>query len=112
LSDWPERGCAGTQRAPPSPEDPCCEHSASGSQRSLHLLIDSAEIKLAGEGAWSTRKRGGTKRRVWHKVQLGIDKQTLEIRAVEATSSDVVDGPTVCDKARGRAVQGLGGRGV
>jgi hypothetical protein len=53
-----------------------------------------------------------TKRRVWHKVQLGIDKQTLEIRAVEATSSDVVDGPTVCDKARGRAVQGLGGRGV
>ena len=38
-----------------------------------------------------TRKHGGTKRRVWRKVHLGIDEQTLEIRAVEVTSSDVGD---------------------
>ena len=37
------------------------------------------------------RKHGGAKRRVWRKVHLGIDEQTLEIRAVEVTSSDAGD---------------------
>ncbi len=40
-----------------------------------------------------TRKHGGAKRRVWRKVHLAIDEQTLEIRAVEVTSSDVGDAP-------------------
>ena len=39
------------------------------------------------------RKHGGLKRRVWRKVHLGIDEQTLEIRAVEVTSRDVGDAP-------------------
>ena len=38
-------------------------------------------IKVEGEGEWNVRKRGGPKRRVWRKVHLGIDEQTLEIRA-------------------------------
>ena len=69
----------------------------------LHLLIDiepvsatgSSEpargIKVEGEGEWNARKHGGPKRRVWRKVHLGIDEETLEIRAVEITSSDVGD---------------------
>lgn len=64
-----------------------------GSQGPLHLLIDSTGIKVEGEGEWNARKHGGAKRRVWRKVHLGIDEQTLEIRAVEVTSSDVGDGP-------------------
>ena len=40
-----------------------------------------------------TRKHGGAKRRVWRKVHLAIDEQTLEIRAVEVTSSDIGDAP-------------------
>jgi hypothetical protein len=60
-----------------------------GSQGPLHLLIDSTGIKVEGEGEWKARKHGGTKRRVWRKIHLGIDEQTLEIRAVEVTSSDV-----------------------
>ena len=64
-----------------------------GSQGPLHLLIDSTGIKVAGEGEWTARKHGGAKRRVWRKVHLGIDAQTLEIRAVEVTSRDVGDAP-------------------
>ena len=30
---------------------------------------------------------------IWRKIHLGIDEQTLEIRAVEITSSDVGDAP-------------------
>ena len=40
-----------------------------------------------------TRKHGGTKRRVWRKIHIGIDEQTLEIRAAEFTTSDVGDAP-------------------
>ena len=88
-----------------------------GSQSPLHLMIDiepasatgSSEpargIKVEGEGEWSaedqktvrglffrrTRKHGGTKRRVWRKIHIGIDEKTLEIRAPEFTTSDVGD---------------------
>ena len=62
-----------------------------GSQGPLHLLIDSTGIKVEGEGEWNARKHGGAKRRVWCKVHLAIDEETLEVRAVEVTSSDVGD---------------------
>ena len=64
-----------------------------GSQGPLHLLIDSTGIKVEGEGEWNARKHGGTKRRVWRKIHIGIDEQTLEIRAAEFTTSDVGDAP-------------------
>ena len=64
-----------------------------GSSGPLHLLIDSTGIKVEGEGEWNARKHGGTKRRVWRKIHMGIDEQTLEIRASEFTTSDVGDGP-------------------
>ena len=64
-----------------------------GSQGPLHLLIDSTGIKVEGEGEWNARKHGGTKRRVWRKIHIGIDEKTLEIRAAELTTSDVGDAP-------------------
>ena len=64
-----------------------------GSQGQLHFLIDSTGIKVQGEGEWNARKHGGAKRRVWRKVHLGIDEQTLEVRAVEVTSNDIGDAP-------------------
>lgn len=64
-----------------------------GSQGPLHLLIDSTGIKVEGEGEWNARKHGGQKRRVWRKIHIGIDEQTLEVRAVEVTSSEVGDAP-------------------
>jgi hypothetical protein len=64
-----------------------------GSEGPLHLLIDSTGIKVEGEGEWNARKHGGPKRRVWRKIHIGIDEQTLEIRAAEFTTSDVGDAP-------------------
>ncbi len=64
-----------------------------GAKGPLHLLIDSTGIKVEGEGEWNARKHGGTKRRVWRKVHIGIDEQTLEVRAVEITGSNTGDAP-------------------
>lgn len=54
-----------------------------GGNGPLQLLIDSTGIKAEGEGEWNARKHGGPKRRIWRKVHIGIDEETLEIRAVE-----------------------------
>jgi hypothetical protein len=62
-----------------------------GSDGPLHLLIASTGIKVASE--WNARKHGGAKRRVWRRIHIGIDEKSLEIRAVEFTTSDVGDAP-------------------
>lgn len=59
----------------------------------LHLLIDSTGIKAEGEGEWFAKKHGPSKPRQWRKVHLGIDADTLEIRALEVTGSRVGDAP-------------------
>ena len=59
----------------------------------LNLLIDSTGIKAEGEGEWNARKHGGSKRRIWRKVHIGIDEETLEVRAVEVTGSNIGDAP-------------------
>jgi hypothetical protein len=68
-----------------------------GSAGPLHLLIDSTGIKAEGEGEWNARKHGGPKRRLWRKIHIGIDEETLEIRAVEVTSSSIGDAPMLPD---------------
>ncbi len=64
-----------------------------GSDGPLHLLVDSTGIKVEGEGERNARKHGGTKRRVWRKIHIGIDEKSLAIRAAELTTSDVGDAP-------------------
>ncbi|KFI29821.1 transposase [Haematobacter missouriensis] len=68
-----------------------------GSDGPLHLLIDGTGIKAEGEGEWHARKHGDPKRRVWRKIHLGIDEETLEIRAVEITGSHIGDAPVLPD---------------
>jgi hypothetical protein len=68
-----------------------------GSAGPLHLLIDSTGIKAEGEGEWNARKHGGSKRRLWRKIHIGIDEETLEIRAIEVTSSSIGDAPMLLD---------------
>lgn len=63
----------------------------------LHLLVDSADLKMLGEGEWKTKKHGAEYWRQWRKVHIGIDAKTLEIRAVEVTSNDVGDAPVMPD---------------
>ena len=51
----------------------------------VNLLIDSTGIKAKGEGEWNARKHGGPKRRIWRKIYIGIDKETLEVRSIGAS---------------------------
>ena len=68
-----------------------------GSRGPLHHLIDSTSIKAKGEGEWNARKHDRLKHRLWRKVHIGIDEETLEIRAVEAASSSIGDAPVLPD---------------
>ena len=63
----------------------------------LHLLVDGTSIKAEGEGEWNVRKHGGSKRRLWRTILIGIDEETLEIRAIEVTSSGIGDAPMLPD---------------
>ncbi len=64
-----------------------------GSAGPLDLLIDGTGIKAESEGEWHARKHGGPKRRIWRKIHLGIDEETLEIRAIEVTDNHIGDAP-------------------
>ncbi len=59
----------------------------------LQLLADNTGVKFFGGGEWKRTKHGAEYRRDWRKVHLGIDAQTLEIRAVEVTSNEIGDAP-------------------
>ena len=59
----------------------------------MNLLIDNTGIKSEGEGEWNARKHGGPKRRIWRKIHIGIDEETLEVQAVEVTTSNIGDAP-------------------
>lgn len=63
------------------------------SQGGLDLLVDSTGIKFLGEGEWKRKKHGSDYRRQWRKVHIGIDADTLEIRAVEVTDNSMGDAP-------------------
>ncbi len=65
----------------------------------LHLLIDSTCVKAEadGDGEQLAKKRGPSKPRDWCKVHLGIDAETLEIRAIEITGSRIGDAPILPD---------------
>lgn len=60
-------------------------------------MIDSTGIKAEGEGEWNARKHGGPKLRIRRKVHIGIGKETLEVRAVEITGSNIGDAPVLPD---------------
>ena len=68
-----------------------------GSKGPMDVLIDSTGIKVEGEGEWHARKHGGPKRRVWRMIHLGIDEETLEVRAVEITGSYIGDASILPD---------------
>lgn len=52
---------------------------------------------MSGTLASTSAPNGGPKRRVWRKIHLGIDEQTLEVRAVEITAGHIGDTPVLPD---------------
>lgn len=67
------------------------------SQGGLHLLVDSTCIKFLGEGEWKCKKHGPERRRQWRKLHVGIDADTLQIRAICVTSNNVSDASLLPD---------------
>ena len=55
--------------------------------------IDRTGIKAEGEGEWNARKHGDPKRRIWRKIHIGIDKETLEVRTLKGTGNHIGDAP-------------------
>ena len=49
-------------------------------------------MRLSGDKR-NAQKHGGPKRRLWRKINAAIDEETLEIRAMEMTSSNIWDAP-------------------
>ena len=67
------------------------------SRAGLHLLVDSTGIKFLGEGEWNRKKHGAEGRRQWRKLHIGIDAQTMQLRAICVTSNNVSDAAVVPD---------------
>lgn len=71
----------------------CYQKSSDG----LHLLVDSTGLKFLGEGEWKRKKYQPEYRRQWRKLHIGIDANTLQIRAVQLTTNDVSDSQVLGD---------------
>lgn len=63
----------------------------------LHLLVDSTGLKFLGEGEWKRKKHQPEYRRQWRKLHIGIDAETLQIRAVQLTTNNVSDSQVLSD---------------
>ena len=71
---------------------------------------------MMGEGEWKTRKHGASYRRQWRKVHLGIDAETLDVRAIEVTTNAIGDAPALLDLLaqipEGEKISSVGGDGA
>jgi len=86
---------SGLQHVEQAPEGLGHEHSLPRLVGPLNLLIDSTGIKAEREGEWHAHKHGGAKLRLWRQIHIGVDEQTLEIRVIIITGSNLVDAPTL-----------------
>lgn len=63
----------------------------------LHLLVDSTGLKFLGEGEWKRKKHQPEYSRQWRKLHIGIDAETLQIRAVQLTTNNISDSQVLGD---------------
>ena len=63
----------------------------------LRLLVDSTGLKFLGEGEWKLKKHGPEYSRQWRKLHIGIDTETIQIRAVQLTANNVSDSQVLED---------------
>ncbi len=61
----------------------------------VHLLVDSAGLKLCGSGEWLLERHGTKTRRSWRKLHIAAEAGTGKIAAAELTTSDVDDASQV-----------------
>ena len=63
-------------------------------RKDVHLIVDSTELSIAGEGEWAAAKHGGHGKRGWKKLHLGVDRSgVIVVQALtEATVDDATTG--------------------
>lgn len=52
-----------------------------GSDRGLHLMVDSTALKIYGEGEWRVRQQGAGSRLTWRKAHLAVDGNAKDVRS-------------------------------
>ncbi len=60
-----------------------------------HVVIDTTRLNVFGAGEWTVRKHGMGKgrRRTWRKLHLCVDETSMDIVAMDLTTSGVHDSP-------------------
>jgi hypothetical protein len=61
----------------------------------MHLLVDSAGLKLCGAGEWLVEKHGAETCRAWGRLHIGLNAETGEMVAVDLRTNDVDDASQV-----------------
>ena len=57
----------------------------------VNLAFDSTGLKVYGEGEWKVRTHGASKRRIWRKLHIGVDVETLKITHSMLTNHSKTD---------------------
>lgn len=52
------------------------------SSRPIHLIVDSTGRTIVGEGEWAAVKHGGSGKRAWKKLHLGVDRSGVILAEV------------------------------
>ena len=61
----------------------------------MHLLVDSAGLRLCGAGEWLLEKHGTKTRGSWRKLHLGLDAGSGQIVVASLTAKEADDGAEV-----------------
>ena len=66
------------------------------SSRPIHLIVDSTGLSIVGEGEWAAIKHGGSGKRAWKKLHLGVDRSGSIVAEI-LTDGDADDSRTALD---------------
>ncbi len=66
------------------------------SSRPIHLIVDSTGLSTVGEGEWAAVKHGGSGKRAWKKLHLGVDRSGVIVAEV-LTDGNADDPNTALD---------------
>jgi len=54
----------------------------------IHLIVDSTELSIVGEGEWAAVKHGGRGKRGWRKLHIGVDDSGLIVAQMLTERND------------------------